>query len=128
VTYAQELQKYYNNLNMDVKVQIEANLTELDDTDDKSYLREAFMAEHRKLEKEEHQAQNIDKLEREKNQRLNIKSAFSNHFKFVDPIQVREIKGITKRTADLTAPKFQKKVSTNSSIKPNIEYDKLSRK
>jgi hypothetical protein len=128
VTYAQELQKYYNNLNMDVKVQIEANLTELDDTDDKSYLREAFMAEHRKLEKEEHQAQNIDKLEREKNQRLNIKSTFSNHFKFVDPIQVREIKGITKRTADLTAPKFQKKVSTNSSIKPNIEYDKLSRK
>lgn len=128
MTYAQELQKYYNNLNMDVKVQIEANLTELDDTDDKSYLREAFMAEHRKLEKEEHQAQNIDKLEREKNQRLNIKSTFSNHFKFVDPIQVREIKGITKRTADLTAPKFQKKVSTNSSIKPNIEYDKLSRK
>ena len=35
VAYATELQKYYDGLNMDVKVQIEANLTQLDDSDDK---------------------------------------------------------------------------------------------
>ena len=35
MAYATELQKYYDGLNMDVKVQIEANLTHLDDTEDK---------------------------------------------------------------------------------------------
>ncbi len=32
--YATELQKYYNGLNMDVKVQIESDLEQLDDSVD----------------------------------------------------------------------------------------------
>ena len=44
VAYASELQKYYDSLNMDVKVQIEANLANLDDTEDKQYLKEALQA------------------------------------------------------------------------------------
>ena len=47
VAYATELQKYYDGLNMDVKVQIEANLTHLDDTEDKQYLQEAMEAHSR---------------------------------------------------------------------------------
>ena len=62
MAYAQELQRYYNNLNMDVKVQIEANLTDLDDTVDKAYLREAFMARHKKEKEEANETQKIDKF------------------------------------------------------------------
>jgi len=47
---------------MDVKVQVETNLTDLDDTDDKAYLREAFMARHRKEKEEENVTQKIDKF------------------------------------------------------------------
>ena len=42
LNYATELQQYYDSLKMDVKVQVETNLEELDDTDDKQYIREAF--------------------------------------------------------------------------------------
>ena len=42
MAYASELQKYYDSLNMDVKVKIEANLDEIDDTEDKRYVSESM--------------------------------------------------------------------------------------
>jgi len=44
IQYATELQKYYDGLNMDVKVSIEMNLEDLDDTAGKTYLQEALKA------------------------------------------------------------------------------------
>lgn len=40
--YAKELQKYYEYRNIDVKVQVEANLANMDDTADRQYLQEAY--------------------------------------------------------------------------------------
>ena len=42
IAYASELQKYYDSLNMDVKVKIEANLDDLNDTEDKRYASESI--------------------------------------------------------------------------------------
>ena len=40
--YAQELQKYYDSRSMDVKVQVEMNFEEIDDTPGQKYLGEAI--------------------------------------------------------------------------------------
>ena len=42
---------------MDVKVQIETNLTQLDDSKDKTYLKEALEVYHRKEEEKQQQSE-----------------------------------------------------------------------
>ena len=62
--YASELQKYYDSRNMDVKVQIEMNLEDVDDTPGQHYLHQALEEHADDLENREAMAKTI--LENEK--------------------------------------------------------------
>lgn len=62
--YASELQKYYDSRHMDVKVQIEMNLEDVDDTPGQHYLQQALEGHADNLENREEMAKTI--LENEK--------------------------------------------------------------
>lgn len=116
--YAKELQMYYDARNVDVKVQIEANLAAMDDTDDRQYIEEAYNSYQRRIEDSKVLSETAsDKM---KVQRLNIRKAYTSHFRKNDPVQLRPLKGIQKKNEEPIEKLLQ------GTKKQPIEYDKLT--
>ena len=89
---------------MDVKVQIEANLDQMDDTEDQRYLAAAQAEATPASEPVETQMADMEIMTEEEQAlaKLQIQSSFKGHFKKNEQVKLRPIKGMIKRGDDLT--------------------------
>ena len=123
--YATELQKYYNDLNMDVKVQVELNLENIDDTVNKTHLM-AAMSESKAKRLGEGEATHGMSKDAHKTAQQHLKAAFESHFQKNEQCLMKQGKRIIKRGDDLTKPEFQKRVNKQLT-KENVEFKHLSK-